>query len=326
LSALVMMTAGLAGQEASNKTPSAPMTPPAATAVAATVNGQSILEMAVFRALCRNPPKDMELARKEVINYLVDNVLVDQYLNQLKIAVDSKDVDQKIEQIKEEAKKNKTEFENILKSLFLTEPELRKEMTCALRWDRFVEQQATEKNLKDLFDKNINMFDGSQVQARHILFKSEQSSPEQMVAKIALLKKQIEDEVGQEFAKLTPEYKTEKEKARTLERVFGRVATKESICPSKENGGDLGWFPRAGAMVEPFARAAFALKPFQMSDPVLTEFGYHLILTTDHKPGKDVKFEEVKPFVQEVYSERLREAVIAAMRPQSKIVIHPAAK
>ena len=76
-------------------------------------------------------------------------------------------------------------------------------------------------------------------------------------------------------------------------------------------------------MVEPFARAAFALKPFQMSDPVATEFGYHLILAIDYKAGKDVKFEDkpIKAFVQEVYGERLREAILTAYKAKSKVEI-----
>jgi peptidyl-prolyl cis-trans isomerase C len=63
-----------------------------------------------------------------------------------------------------------------------------------------------------------------------------------------------------------------------------------------------------------------------MSDVVKTQFGYHLILVTDRRAGHEVKFEDVKPLVKEVYSDRLREAVIAAMRPRAKIEITPAAK
>ena len=62
--------------------------PPAAAAVAATVNGQDIPEMAVYRGLLREDPKNCAAARKEIVNYLVDNLLVDQYLRQLKIEVD----------------------------------------------------------------------------------------------------------------------------------------------------------------------------------------------------------------------------------------------
>jgi peptidyl-prolyl cis-trans isomerase C len=79
-------------------------------------------------------------------------------------------------------------------------------------------------------------------------------------------------------------------------------------------------------MIEPFARAAFALKPYQMSDVVATDSGLHLILAVDCKPGKDVKFEEVRDFVKDVYAERLHDAIVAQMRPQARIVVSPPAK
>jgi peptidyl-prolyl cis-trans isomerase C len=77
-------------------------------------------------------------------------------------------------------------------------------------------------------------------------------------------------------------------------------------------------------MVEAFAKAAFALQPYQMSDMVQTQFGYHLILVTDRKPGTDVKFEDAKEMVRELYCERLREAIVAKYRPSAKITVAPA--
>lgn len=64
---------------------------------------------------------------------------------------------------------------------------------------------------------------------------------------------------------------------------FETVATEYTEDPSgKNNGGDLGWFDRQ-AMVEPFSKAAFALRKGQISQPVLTQFGYHLILVEDKR-------------------------------------------
>jgi peptidyl-prolyl cis-trans isomerase C len=298
--------------------------PPARELVAARVNGQAIPELAVYRGLTRVPPQRREEARKDVLSYLIDNTIVDQYLMQLKIQIEAKEVDEHIKKIKDEAIKDKQDFKDILKKLLIDEDELRTELTNSLRWDKFVLQQGTEKVLQQFFTQNIEMFNGSRVRARHILIPIVNGKKDEALTKITAIKKNIEVEVEQAMTKLpvnSDNLTREKERAKALEKAFVETAMKESTCPSKRDGGDLDFFARVRDMVEPFARAAFALRQFQMSDPVNTEFGYHLILAIDSKPGKEVKFEQAKPFVQEVYSERLREAVLSRYRPEAKIEI-----
>ena len=60
---------------------------------------------------------------------------------------------------------------------------------------------------------------------------------------------------------------------------FGLVAKNHSKCPSGQNGGDLGLFGR-GQMVKPFEDATFGLEVGGLSQPVQTQFGYHLIQRT----------------------------------------------
>ncbi|HLC47091.1 MAG TPA: peptidylprolyl isomerase [Candidatus Nanoarchaeia archaeon] len=57
---------------------------------------------------------------------------------------------------------------------------------------------------------------------------------------------------------------------------FEKLAKEKSLCPSKKNGGDLGRFGR-GQMVKEFENAAFAMKSGEISKPIKTQFGWHLI-------------------------------------------------
>jgi parvulin-like peptidyl-prolyl isomerase len=335
--ALALALAPASAQDGGGLPPLAPTTPTTtapATGTAAKVNGQSIPEVAVQRGLRRVPAARQAEARPALLDFLIENALIDQYLAQLKVEVDKKDVEAHVQKIFEEIKKSNSKVEDVLKELLLTEAELRTQVEADLRWNKFVEGQATDENLRKFFEANHETFDGTQVRARHILITPSASDPksaEEAVARLKQYKKEAED-AGTAAAKELPANADAFTKKRTyndaLEAAFAERARKNSVCGSAKAGGDLEYFERTHGMVEPFARAAFALKPYEMSDPVKTQFGYHLILVTDRRQGREVKFEDkdMKDRVKEVYGDRLREAVVAAMRPRAKIEITAAAK
>jgi parvulin-like peptidyl-prolyl isomerase len=300
-------------------------------AVAATVNGREIKEIAVQRGLQNIPPDKQAQYRPELVNFLADNVIIDQHLEKL-VTVDVKDVDAKLKQFNDEVQKQGLKPDEFMKRFLLTEAELKAEITAHLRWEKFVDSQATDKVLHDLFDANRDLFDGSTVRARHILLTpnaADAAAAGQAKQKLAGFKKQIEGAVAQGLAKepaTADNLARERSRAKITEDTFAAIAAKESMCPSKQQGGDLGYFPRAGSMVEPFAKAAFALKQYQLSEPVATQFGYHLILVTERRPGRDVKFEQVKDDVKEVFGERLRDTMITQLRPTAQVKINPPLK
>lgn len=63
---------------------------------------------------------------------------------------------------------------------------------------------------------------------------------------------------------------------------FEQLAKEASECPSAEKGGDLGYFGK-GDMVKPFERKVFSMDVGDVSKPVKTEFGFHIIKKTDEK-------------------------------------------
>jgi parvulin-like peptidyl-prolyl isomerase len=102
---------------------------------------------------------------------------------------------------------------------------------------------------------------------------------------------------------------------------FATAARKFSQDPSAELGGDLGFIPRKGAMDEAFSKTAFALKPGEISDIVETEFGLHLILVVERKPGKPSQFEKVIDEVREAYTDEYRTELVAKQRKEAQIKI-----
>src|SRR5437660_1026898 len=80
--------------------PAVPVASPAVNPVAATVNGQPIYELTVQRSLRQAPPERRERARTDILNFLIDNILIEQCLQQMQITVDPKAVDAKLEEIR----------------------------------------------------------------------------------------------------------------------------------------------------------------------------------------------------------------------------------
>jgi peptidyl-prolyl cis-trans isomerase C len=294
---------------------------------AATVNGQPIAEASVQRGLKRLPPEKQAAARGEILQFLIDNMVVDQYLAQLYPDAPKDEVEKRLEQVRKDITKEGQSFEKVMGELMITPDELRTQVAAEMRWEKYASEQMTEKVVRDYFENNKDMFDGTMVRARHILLEcppTDSTAVEQNRQKLLTIKNSIQEEAQKKLAGLpagADNLTKERAFAKALEDAFSDEARKSSACPSKEQGGDLGWFPRSGTMVEPFARVAFALKRHELSDVVVTQFGQHLILATDRRISKEIKFEEVKDVVMEVYRDKLRESLYVQLKPRAKIVV-----
>lgn len=79
---------------------------------------------------------------------------------------------------------------------------------------------------------------------------------------------------------------------------FGDLASKVSICPSKDVKGDLDWMPR-GSLAPEIEEIAFTMKNDQITGPVKTKFGYHIILMHDKRPARENSYDQVKDLIME---------------------------
>jgi peptidyl-prolyl cis-trans isomerase C len=132
------------------------------------------------------------------------------------------------------------------------------------------DKKASDEELKVEYDKRVAAMPKTQYKAQHILVKEEDAA-----------KKIIEQlKKGAKFEDL---------------------AKKESIDSSKDNGGDLGWFSPS-SMVKPFSDAVIALKKGETtSEPVKTEYGYHVIRLEDTRDAPAAPpLEQVKPQVEQL--------------------------
>ena len=137
----------------------------------------------------------------------------------------------------------------------------------------------TAEDIRDYYESNTDKFkDPKTVQARHILIKVDQNAkPEEVES----AHQRAEDVLklareGQDFAALARQY---------------------SEGPTKTKGGDLGTFRRE-AMVKPFADKAFSMKAGDISDPVRTRFGWHIIKVEKVNQASVLSFDDAKKKIQ----------------------------
>src|ERR1700759_922258 len=146
----------------------------------------------------------------------------------------------------------------------------------------------TDENMKKVYEEAAKQISGEQeVHARHILVETEEQA------------KKIEDELkkGADFAEL---------------------AKKESKDPGASDGGDLGFFTKE-QMVPEFSTAAFALEPGKISDPVKTQFGWHVIKVEEKRTRKAPDFEQVKAQIETYVTRKAQADYVSNLREPTKI-------
>src|SRR4029077_7861106 len=108
---------------------------------------------------------------------------------------------------------------------------------------------------------------------------------------------------------------------------FAELAKKKSKDPGASDGGDLGFFTK-DQMVPEFSAAAFSLEPGKISDPVKSQFGWHVIKVEEKRNRQPPDFDKVKPQIENYLTRKAQGATVEKLRSEAKFerLDQPAAK
>lgn len=302
--------------------------PKEASGVIATVNGVKISDKDFERSLeaakqqfarigwVNDDAEKLARLKKEALDRLIDEELLYQESQKRGLSVDDEIFSKEYANFKKQFQGDE-EFQVFLKNnVFFSEKELteqfrRKIVVGKLRKALQVEfLETTLVNKQEALDfyetAKENFKVPETVKASHILIAvtedADEAAKKEAKEKIAEIRQKVKS--GEEFDKLARDY---------------------SSCPSSSNGGDLGFFQR-GQMVKPFEEAAFAMKPGEVSDMVVTGYGYHLIKVTDRQPERTLSFDEVKEKIKAwLLQEKIdnqHQQYIKALEAQAEIQRH----
>lgn len=306
----------------------APGTRPADEKVLVTIDDHRITEQDTTQWIRqvlknRNPQGEISEAQvrqviqqnlAQILNTMVDQYLLDREAKKNKVEISEEEISERVDDL----------VEGFAASNNLTEEQLDQRLRTqgGVSLSEYREQLAENPDFvrNELHNKLIRKqkpdmidIDAEDIKAHYDRTKAQRYQQQEQVRASHILLKVDQNADEDEKKKLREKLVEIRNKAKAEDADFAALAGEHSDCPSKSQGGDLGYFPREGKMVEPFARAAFELKVGELSEIVETQFGYHIIKVTDRQEARTVSLEEVEGTIREELERRAIQNARAAL-------------
>lgn len=263
------------------------------------------------------PADKLEQAKSEIRKSLMDGfvhrTLLSREVAAKKITATDKEIAEVMEGMRSQLPPGMT-MDTFLKKNQIDIAEMRDEIGMSIKVKKLVEQELgtrikiTDKEIADFYEKNKDQFKQPEtVHARHILVTK---VPEDT-------KKNLTDKKA----------KAEDLRQKLLGGAdFADLAAKNSDCPSKQNGGDLGTFAR-GQMVKPFENAAFSQEKNAIGPVVETDFGFHIIQVLDHQVSQVVKLDKdmkqrIKAHLENQKRQGVFDGIVKRLKAAANIVVY----
>lgn len=285
----------------------------------AVVNGENITKEELDKALSEAAqasgikPEELTAEQKmEGYRQILDDLITDKLITKaaVEVTVSDEEVDAEIAKLRAQFP-TEEDFVAQLTAVGQTPEKVATALKKLLQQRKWVESQVgdsadvTDADIAKFYEENKQEFEQpEQVKASHILFLTKpDDSEEASNAQLAKAKEAAaKAKKGEDFSGLAKELSEEP--------------------GAKESGGDLGFFSK-DRMVPEFSEAAFQLKPGEISEPVRTQFGWHVIKVEEKKEAGTSSLEEVKPQLSAyLKQDKQRKAVgdlISKLRADAKI-------
>ncbi len=307
LKSLLLLTAALIGSSANRAISQDQLAEQTnESAVAATVDGDPVYVSEVDRQVANvidgrevNPQAKKQI-QATALEQLIGRRIILRYLAERKLAASEQDLKLELERITQQLAKQELTLDDYLQRSGLTEPELRHVLQWQIGWRRYLDRYVTEENLQTHFERNRRHYDGTQLRVAQILFKVKADGGddvlEQAQQRAAAIRREID----------------------SGDITFPEAAKRHTDAPSADKGGDIGFISRHEPMPEPFSKVAFDLKEGEVSQPVVSPFGVHLIQCLEVKPGQR-RWQDVRTELEEGVTQYLFEWVVKRQRSNAQI-------
>ena len=288
----------------------------------AVVNGRNISSAELKQSLAQQLSRagrslDQLPARMQLMGYhqALDEIIIDDLLTEKSqdIEVDDAEVEQNVERFKSQFP-SEEEMQQVLERNGETIDDLKEAIRENLKKREWITSRISDdvevgdEEVRAFYEQNKTSFNEPEmVRASHILLTTPEDLSDEEVAEkkraIENLKQRVDE--GEDFGVLAKEFSEDP--------------------GTKDKGGDLDFFSRE-RMVPEFAEAAFAAETGTVTDPVKTQFGYHIIKVTDRKQARAVPFEEAKPQIESFLENRKRQQqvqqLLTALKQQAEVKIN----
>jgi parvulin-like peptidyl-prolyl isomerase len=274
--------------------------------VVATVNDRPILLGEVDQTLLgamqgrHVPESTLPLLRAKVLDELIDRKLVEAAAQQSGEEITPSEMAAEREKLVQRLKGRGQTLESLIQANGGNSKAIDAGLRTNAQMTKLIQSRMTAERMEEYFQKHHRRYDGSQARVSHLLIRSAEPLKADTMSRLAARAEEVRNRI------------------KSGELTFAQATEKYSAGPSRFRGGDLGFLGPDTVGSEAFGKVALDLEPGDVSEPVLTEAGVHLVTCSEIRPGTKT-FTEVAPAVQSDLAQQVLRELAAEAREKAKV-------